>query len=185
VDKWLLNAKDQKIRAIESGASQVFIQPILKGKPAVLHYYKFRLKGLDGVSEETCRRSGVLDDIRGKWLDWGTFKPLNLYVHGVVVKAHKVTSKGKEIEVKRFIALRVMRESGQAYHNQLLTLNLLHCRGFITPLPYCSWIAVNDVYRSNLCERLDHINRVMKDSLPIKWPPATGLELFNFLGRKP
>lgn len=148
---WLAAAREVKRAARARDATEVFLQPIFKGKTLVLEYrdLKLRVRGLDAETIQILQRSSVPRFLyNSQYKDWGSFRPKQLFVHGRIVRSRKDNS------TRRFIATSVSGADDKQYHNQLTSIHLLFARGFYTPLAQSSWMKTEDVQPKTLKKRL-------------------------------
>lgn len=177
--QWLEEARLMKKLARENESSEVFLQPIFEGKVITLQYDRLELneEGMTDIRKRLLQRSGVSRTLyNDTYRNWGGVDPKVLYVHGVIVE-----SRNNE-KCKRFIAIYVCGENGKEYHNQILSMQLLFARNFLTPIAQSSWMPTEEVAVSSLKSRLKTKTKMrIKRMDGQSFCPASpvGLELFD------
>jgi len=88
----------------------------------------------------------------------------------------------KNAKRKRFIAIYVCGENGKEYHNQILSMQLLFARNFLTPIAQSSWMPTEEVAVSSLKSRLKllmnlRIKNIQGKSFSPELP--VGMEVFD------
>jgi hypothetical protein len=177
--QWLEEARLMKKLARSNKSSEVFLQPIFEGKVVTLRYDRLELneKGMTDKRKRILRLSGVSRTLyTDTYKDWGGVDPKVLYVHGVIMKSRKNAKR------KRFIAIYVCGENGKEYHNQILSMQLLFARNFLTPIAQSSWMPTEEVAVSSLKSRLKllmnlRIKNIQGKSFSPELP--AGMEVFD------
>lgn len=176
---WLEEARTVRKQAKQSESSEIFLQPIFEGKKIILQYDRLKLntEGMTDKRRKLLRLSGVKDTLyNDTYRNWGGFDPKVLYVHGVIVEARKNSKR------KRFIATHVRGENEKEYHNQILSMQLLFARNFLTPIAQSSWMKTGEVAVSTLKRRLQAKADLRVEGMTgqsFKPAPPVALELFD------
>jgi hypothetical protein len=150
VPKWIKSCVTAAKAAVKNGSEHVLVVPVYEGIAHVLHYHKNRLvkDSYSAGQLKVLTDSGVPNKLtNGDYQNWGGHKPLDLFIHGVLVCKPDW----------RFIAIDAKRDDGSAYHNAALTLQLLHSRGFITPLSLMSWTEPEAVNNKSVAEHMETV----------------------------
>lgn len=150
-DDWLDKIRAVKAQARKMGSTEIFLQPVFKGKTVVLEYrdLKLRIRDLDPVVVTILRKSGVPRFLyNATYKNWGGHSPAVLYVHGKIVRSRK------DSKTRRFIATHVCGKGDVEYHNQLTSIHLLFARGFYTPMANSSWMKTDELQPKALRARL-------------------------------
>lgn len=179
---WLVEARQVKAEARKKESPQVFLQPIFEGKQLCLRYDGLTLNDseLTDKQKKILRLSAVPRNLYNEtYRNWGSYDPQVLYVFGVILASRKNPKR------KRFVATHVRGENGKEYHTQILTLQLLFSRGFLTPIAQCSWMNTKDVAVSTLKRRLEakaDLRIENKSGKAFRPEAPIGLELFDCMG---
>lgn len=189
MDQWLVKARAEKTALLGSKGkvpTSMVVMPLFRGEYIDLVYNKFVLDTRPYTKEQktALRASGVPRRLNGdQWNSWGGKTYRKLRVHGVVVNINAGSSDDGNKGIKReprFIALSVT-VSGKYVSNQMLTLGMLHCRGFMTPMRFTGWIEVGDVNKVSLEQRLEVVSQLITKDKAVgpRLPKPVGLELFR------